>query len=140
MQVTCCFYPHLARDCLVAPLTHPQTGLYPPLRHPLHPGADEVHGRTAVVADGLVERAQSCTDLSLLDVRESRDRYVGDQNFGVSLMLRSYLLCVGARPLVPRRGTLAPSKRRGTKVLDLAEVGQYGAGGTIHPVKGIAEV
>lgn len=110
------------------------------LRHPLHPGADEVHGRTAVVADDLVEQAQSCTDLSLLGVRGSRDRYVGNQNFGISLTLRSYLLCVGARPLVPRRGTLAPSKRRGTKVLDLAEVGQYGTGGTINPVKGVAGV
>lgn len=70
MQVTCYFYPHLARDCLVAPLPHPHTGLYPPLRHSLHPGADEVDGRTAVVADGLVEWAQSCADLSLLDVSE----------------------------------------------------------------------
>lgn len=62
-------YPHLAWDRLVAALPHPQTGLYPPSRHPFHSGADEVHGRTTVVADDLVERAQSCTNLSLRVVK-----------------------------------------------------------------------
>lgn len=32
------------------------------------------------------------------------------------------------------------SRTRGTKVLYLAEIGQYGAGGAIHPVKGVTGV
>lgn len=58
-------YLHQGQDRLVAALPHPQTGLYPPLRHPLHSGPDEVHGRTTAVADDLIQRAQSCTYLSL---------------------------------------------------------------------------
>lgn len=55
-------------------------------------------------------------------------------------LLWSYPLCVRLRLLVPRRGGVVPSERRGTKVLYLAEVSQYGAGGAIHPVKGITGV
>lgn len=47
-------YPHLG-NCLVAALPHPHTGLYPPLRHPLHSGPDKVHRMTAAVADDLVQ-------------------------------------------------------------------------------------
>lgn len=147
-------YPHLAWDRLVAALPHPQTGLYPPSRHPFHSGADEVHGRTTVVADDLIERAQSCTNLSLCVVK------VGNSQRGQSMIensvlvwalsvhirkysrspLWSYLLRVRLRLLVPWRGRVAPSKTRGTKVLYLAQVSQYGAGGAIHPIKGITGV
>lgn len=51
-----------------------------------------------------------------------------------------YLLCVGARYPVPRQCGVVSSGTRGTEVFCLAEVGQYGAGGTVHPVKCIAGV
>lgn len=65
MQMACCFYPHLIWDGPVAPPPHPQSSPDPPLRHALHPCADEVYGRTGVIADGLVEWTQGCPDLSL---------------------------------------------------------------------------
>lgn len=41
---------------------------------------------------------------------------------------------------MPRESRVVPSMMWGTKVLYLAEVSQYGAGGTIHPIKSIAGV
>ncbi len=52
----------------------------------------------------------------------------------------SYLLCVRVWFVVPWRSRVVSAKTRGTKVLYLAEVGQYGAGGTIYPIKGITGV
>lgn len=58
-------YPHLAGDFFTAALPHPPTSLNPLFRHPFHSGADEAHGRTTVVADGIIQRAQNYTNLSL---------------------------------------------------------------------------
>lgn len=73
-----------------------------------------------------------------------------EQHFSMSLIILHskykmslmwlYLLYVRVRFLVPWWGRMVSSKARGTKVLYLAKVCQYGAGGTIHPIKGITGV
>lgn len=55
-------------------------------------------------------------------------------------LLWSYLLWVRVRFLVPGWGRGASSETRRAKVLYLAKVSQYGASGTIHPVKRITGV
>lgn len=62
-----------------------------------------------------------------------------DRNY--STVIRNlYLLCIRMWFFMPRRCRVVSSKTRGTKVLYLAKVSQYGAGGTIHPIKAVTGV
>lgn len=51
-----------------------------------------------------------------------------------------YLLCISRRLLMPRQSQATSSMIRGTKALYFAEVCQYRARATIHPIKGITGV
>lgn len=139
--MTCCLYPHPIGDGLVAPAPHPQSGLDPALRCAFHPGAEEVDGGAAVIAHGLVERSQGRPDIRLhaTVARGSEVKWQTDRSFAKALKWL-YLLCGGIGSVVPHGAFSTPSRSRGTEVLDLAEVGQDGAGATVHPVKGIAGV